>query len=65
MAVAAFQRCLHQLTGAKAVHGNCIGEGGQRGQAGAVAAAARELRPVEIVGLYEGQKEVTEVQPIQ
>lgn len=37
------------------------GEGGQRGQAGAVAAAARELRPVEIVGLYESQKETLEV----
>lgn len=37
------------------------GEGLQRGQAGAVAAAARELRPVEIVGLYEGQKAALEV----
>ena len=37
------------------------GEGVQRGQAGAVAAAARELRPVEIVGLYEIQKETLEV----
>ncbi|KAA6411758.1 MAG: hypothetical protein FRX49_13801 [Trebouxia sp. A1-2] len=33
------------------------GEGSSRGQAGAVAAAARELRPVEIVGLYEEQKD--------
>lgn len=28
--------------------------------AGAVAAAARELRPVELVGIYEGQKEALE-----
>lgn len=27
---------------------------------GAVAAAARELRPVELVGIYEGQKEALE-----
>lgn len=32
----------------------------QRSVAGAVAAAARELRPVELVGLYESQKEVLE-----
>lgn len=37
------------------------GEGNSRGQAGAVAAAARELRPVEIVGLYEEQKDRMEV----
>ena len=37
------------------------GDGSSRGQAGAVAAAARELRPVEIVGLYEEQKDRAEV----
>ena len=37
------------------------GEGSSRGQAGAVAAAARELRPVEIVGLYEEQRDRMEV----
>lgn len=37
------------------------GDGSSRGQAGAVAAAARELRPVEIVGLYEEQKDSMEV----
>ena len=37
------------------------GEDNSRGQAGAVAAAARELRPVEIVGLYEEQKDRMEV----
>jgi hypothetical protein len=31
-----------------------------RMSAGAVAAAARELRPVELVGIYEGQKEALE-----
>ncbi|KAL3157009.1 hypothetical protein ABBQ38_001262 [Trebouxia sp. C0009 RCD-2024] len=36
------------------------GDGSSRGQAGAVAAAARELRPVEIVGLYEEQKDSME-----
>ena len=37
------------------------GDGNSRGQAGAVAAAARELRPVEIVGLYEEHKDRAEV----
>jgi hypothetical protein len=32
----------------------------RRAAAGAVAAAARELRPIELVGLYETQKEVVE-----
>lgn len=32
----------------------------RRAAAGAVAAAARELRPVELVGIYESQKEVME-----
>jgi hypothetical protein len=32
----------------------------QGAAAGAVAAAARELRPVEIVGLYEAQREALE-----
>lgn len=36
------------------------GSGVSRGAAGAVAAAARELRPVELVGLYEVQKEALE-----
>lgn len=40
------------------------GTGGAAGRcsnaAGAVAAAARELRPVELVGIYEGQKEALE-----
>ena len=40
---------------------DAAGDGSSRGQAGAVAAAARELRPVEIVGLYEEQKDRTEV----
>ena len=42
--------------------GQLTGEGSARGQAGAVAAAARELRPVEIVSLYEEQKDTLEVQ---
>jgi hypothetical protein len=45
-----------------------LGIGGQlelapaarRAAAGAVAAAARELRPIELVGIYEGQKEAVE-----
>ena len=37
------------------------GDGAMRAQSGAVAAAARELRPVEIVGLYEEQKDRMEV----
>ena len=37
------------------------GDGALRAQSGAVAAAARELRPVEIVGLYEEQKDRMEV----
>jgi hypothetical protein len=32
----------------------------RRAAAGAVAAAARELRPIELVGLYETQKEAVE-----
>jgi hypothetical protein len=32
----------------------------RRAAAGAVAAAARELRPIELVGIYEGQKEAVE-----
>lgn len=37
------------------------GAGAKRSNAaGAVAAAARELRPVELVGIYEGQKEALE-----
>lgn len=32
----------------------------RRAAAGAIAAAARELRPVELVGIYEGQKEALE-----
>ena len=40
---------------------DAAGDGSSRGQAGAVAAAARELRPVEIVGLYEEQKDRAEV----
>ena len=37
------------------------GDGNSRAQAGAVAAAARELRPVEIVGLYEEQSTTRKV----
>jgi hypothetical protein len=45
-----------------------LGLGGQlelapavrRAAAGAVAAAARELRPIELVGIYEGQREAVE-----
>ncbi len=33
-----------------------------RAGAGAVAAAARELRPAEIVGVYEAQREATEAE---
>lgn len=40
---------------------NAAGDGSSRAQAGAVAAAGRELRPVEIVGLYEEQKDRAEV----
>jgi hypothetical protein len=36
-------------------------EASGRGAAGAVAAAARELRPVEIVGVYEQQREALEL----
>ena len=43
------------------ISGCFAGDGSTRGQAGAVAAAARELRPVEIVGLYEEQKDSMEV----
>ncbi len=39
----------------------CTGEAGSRGAAGAVAAACRELRPIEIVGIYETQREAAEV----
>lgn len=44
------------------VGGPGAGAGGRRGSnaAGAVAAAARELRPIELVGIYEGQKEALE-----
>jgi hypothetical protein len=37
-------------------------EAAGRGAAGAVAAAARELRPVEIVGVYEQQREGLELE---
>lgn len=40
---------------------DAAGDGSSRAQAGAVAAAGRELRPVEIVGLYEEQKDRAEV----
>lgn len=61
---AAYQHAnrLHQVdsvTGPAAC--NAAGDGNAQGQAGAVAAAARELRPVEIVGLYEEQKDRAEV----
>lgn len=38
-----------------------VGDQSGKSAAGAVAAAARELRPVEIVGIYESQREELEV----
>lgn len=40
--------------------GNGSDVSSRRAAAGAVAAAARELRPVELVGIYESQKEAME-----
>ena len=37
------------------------GDGRAKSAAGAVTAAVRELRPLEIVGLYEAQREALEV----
>lgn len=53
--------CAHACVSAVAFPGNP--KAGSA--AGAVSAAVRELRPLEIVGLYESQRENLEVNPPQ